>query len=370
MLYHVRSPINPSYGGLIGLKDLKPLKKQLEKDISIQPWKSPNTPNTPRYSGHPVVYPWLPTPVKRSESWASTFFRLEVTEIAKKWTNHDNLDFPTCIHLFRISIDFPLISFDLSRARLSWSPCHEGSVHHGYVHAMGLGLRVAFLENIAKKMGELRLLRLLAVWIMAVQIVGMGMTSCWTSKVQLSLSFDWYSLVTVSLPLTFSQAPPKSSQTKVLWPRDESVQLGSWQSPSPWSPWLWPSRLSWLWLWLWPLWARSTSPATRNIQKLALHMGYMMVYGIPEFQIMFSGEHWYPKKLPWFRRCKHRNHHLWHIFQPPQPLKQPPHLAHSPLSTAWWHQRHQSPLSPAVGKAASGHFPTAFLLWFLSWLRF
>ena len=51
-------------------------------------------------------------------------------------------------------------------------------MHHGYVHAMGLGLRVAFLENIAKKMGELRLLRLLAVWIMAVQIVGMGMTSC------------------------------------------------------------------------------------------------------------------------------------------------------------------------------------------------
>ena len=43
---------------------------------------------------------------------------------------------------------------------------------------MGLGLRVAFLENTAKKMGELRLLRLLAVWIMAVQIVGMGMTSC------------------------------------------------------------------------------------------------------------------------------------------------------------------------------------------------
>lgn len=35
MLYHVRSPINPSYGGLIGLKNLKPLKKQLEKDISI-----------------------------------------------------------------------------------------------------------------------------------------------------------------------------------------------------------------------------------------------------------------------------------------------------------------------------------------------
>jgi hypothetical protein len=57
MLYHVRSAINPSYGGLIGLKNLKPLKKQLEKEISIQPWKSPNTPNTPRYSGHPVVYP-------------------------------------------------------------------------------------------------------------------------------------------------------------------------------------------------------------------------------------------------------------------------------------------------------------------------